>query len=104
MNKWFKLPSQLSFLKKKSKNVKEGNAQYINIRSPTLTEEKINQRHFVFRVTKEMVECVNRVAYNEKGSGCSEAQVERLLQYFGPIMQRDMALSYNPANCKSLKN
>lgn len=47
-----------------------------------------------------MIECVNGIAQTEKGSGCSDAQVERLLQHFGPVLQRDMALPYNPADCK----
>lgn len=63
-------------------------------------KKKRNQRHFVFRVTRDMVECVSRIAQTEKGSGCSDAQVERLLQHFGPVLQRDMALPYNPAECK----
>ena len=47
-----------------------------------------------------MTECVNRNAYNEKGAECSEVQIERLLQHFGPTLQRDLALRYNPAQCK----
>lgn len=84
--------------------MEELNSQYINIRCPILNEKKKrNQRHFVFRVTRDMVECVSRIAQTEKGSRCSDSQVERLLHHFGPVMQRDLALSYNPANCKLKK-
>ncbi|XP_065925759.1 uncharacterized protein [Magallana gigas] len=55
-------------------------------------------------VTRDMVECVSRIAQTEKGSGCSDAQVERLLQHFGPVLQRDMALPYNPADCLRVGN
>nr|XP_022286474.1 uncharacterized protein LOC111099477 [Crassostrea virginica] len=55
-------------------------------------------------VTKEMTECVNRNAYNEKGAECSEVQIERLLQHFGPTLQRDLALRYNPAQCVGMEN
>ncbi|XP_065925758.1 uncharacterized protein [Magallana gigas] len=55
-------------------------------------------------VTRDMVECVSRIAQTEKGSGCSDAQVERLLQHFGPVLQRDMALPYNPADCLETGN
>ena len=51
-------------------------------------------------VTKEMTECVNKNVYNEKGAECSEVQIERLLQHFGPTLQRDLSLRYNPAQCK----
>ncbi|XP_078312417.1 uncharacterized protein LOC111099477 isoform X4 [Crassostrea virginica] len=55
-------------------------------------------------VTKEMTECVNRNAYNEKGAECSEVQIERLLQHFGPTLQRDLSLRYNPAQCVGMEN
>uniref|UniRef100_K1Q7S9 Anosmin-1 n=1 Tax=Magallana gigas TaxID=29159 RepID=K1Q7S9_MAGGI len=55
-------------------------------------------------VTRDMVECVSRIAQTEKGSGCSEAQVERVLHHLGPVMQRDMALPYNPANSYHCNN
>nr|XP_034328855.1 uncharacterized protein LOC105346629 isoform X2 [Crassostrea gigas] len=55
-------------------------------------------------VTRDMVECVSRIAQTEKGSRCSDSQVERLLHHFGPVMQRDLALSYNPANCLETGN
>ena len=55
---------------------------------------------FYCSVTKEMTECVNKNVYNEKGAECSEVQIERLLQHFGPTLQRDLSLRYNPAQCK----
>lgn len=56
--------------------------------------------YLVFRVTRDMIECVNGIAQTEKGSGCSDAQVERVLHHLGPVMQRGLALPYNPADCK----
>lgn len=47
-----------------------------------------------------MIECVNGIAQTEKGSGCSDAQVERVLHHLGPVMQRGLVLPYNPADCK----
>ena len=55
---------------------------------------------FYCSVTKEMTECVNRNAYNEKGAECSEVQIERLLQHFGPTLQRDLSLRYNATQCQ----
>eukprot|EP00105_Crassostrea_gigas_P031038 XP_011453603.1 PREDICTED: uncharacterized protein LOC105346629 isoform X2 [Crassostrea gigas] len=55
-------------------------------------------------VTRDMIECVNGIAQTEKGSGCSDAQVERVLHHLGPVMQRGLALPYNPADCLRVGN